>query len=429
VALFGAGWLLGSSPDINLVDLDEADLVMEPAPWMTDTSVHAAVKVVGGAPEFATTASATTTEGKNAKIDELLSPDNGAAGSLNGMGNVAKGGMGGESLKVRMANIHNKRGVPDAKEKDPWAHKNQNAWRLIILFQHNYDMLFQAVESYRRASDIMAPNILIVDNSNGKEAMASKHLKAIVSEVVSTPRMLNFPQLHNFMADVAVEKNLEFYFWAHADNYVMPFEEGRDLGKDVIECMRMQIETASNWGMMLFSYDHLAAFRTQALVQVPWDPNVFQYGSECDAYGRLRTAGYDAKACKVHLSYDMSQTLAITDKHTYNETLTILEDDKAIVGQKRNEWRESQISKAEQAWRTRMKMKSRTYLEEKWKFRGCKLRDLPCHKVWPYCPVCPDHIPYCLSKTPTHEQTLYIHAEGRKVFATDPDQPEKFLLN
>jgi hypothetical protein len=272
----------------------------------------------------------------------------------------------------------------------------------------------------------MAPNILVVDNSNTKEAMASNQLQSIISGVVSTPRMLNFPQLHNFMADVALEKGLEFYFWAHADNYVMPFDEGRDLGKDVIECMRMQIEVAPNWGMMLFSYDHLAAFRTQALVQVPWDPNVFQYGSECDAYGRLRTAGYDAKACKVHLSYDMKQILNITDKTTYAESLLILEEDKNVkVG--RNHWRESQISEAEQAWRTRMKTRSRTYLEEKWVNRTCKVRDLPCHKVWPYCPVCPEHIPFCLDKSPTHEQTLYIHAEGRKVFDTDKDQPEKFF--
>lgn len=82
------------------------------------------------------------------------------------------------------------------------------------------------------------------------------------------------------MVDISLERQLKFYFWAHADNYVLAMEPDRDLGKDVIECMRMHIATAANWGMMLFSYDHLAAFRVQTMVQVPWDPHVFQYGSE-----------------------------------------------------------------------------------------------------------------------------------------------------
>jgi hypothetical protein len=161
----------------------------------------------------------------------------------------------------------------------------------------------------------MAPNIIVVDNSNGKEAAHSKELRSLINSVVKTPRMLNFPELHNFMADLAVTRKLEFYFWAHADNYVLPLTEGRDLGVDVLECMQKQISRAPNWGMLLFAYDHLAAFRTQTMVQVPWDPLVFQYGSECDVYGRIRDAGYDAKACKVHLSYDMKQvSLVLGDR-------------------------------------------------------------------------------------------------------------------
>lgn len=153
----------------------------------------------------------------------------------------------------------------------------------------------------------MAPNIIVVDNSAKKEAAHSKTLRSEIDTVVKTPRMLNFPELHNFMADIALSRKLEFYFWAHADNYVLPFSEKQDLGIDVIKCMRKQITHSPNWGMMLFAYDHLAAFRTQTIIQVPWDPLVFQYGSECDVYGRIRDAGYDAKACKVHHSYDMKQ--------------------------------------------------------------------------------------------------------------------------
>jgi len=55
-------------------------------------------------------------------------------------------------------------------------------------------------------------------------------LRGAVHEIVRTPRMLNFPELHNFMAELSLDRNLEFYFWAHADNYVLPLSEGRDLG-------------------------------------------------------------------------------------------------------------------------------------------------------------------------------------------------------
>ena len=138
-----------------------------------------------------------------------------------------------------------------------------------------------------------------------------------------------------------------------------------------------------------------------------------------------RDAGYDAKACKVHLSYDMKRVLNITDKHSYEDTKAILEKDK-VYKLGRNQWRENAISDVEQDWRTAMKMGSREYLKQKWIKRGCKVRGLPCHKTWPYCPKCPQHIPDCFAKRPSRQQLTYIHSEGRKVFKTGPDQPIPF---
>lgn len=280
------------------------------------------------------------------------------------------------------AQYHNKRGVPDSAEQDVWKHRKQNSWKLIILFQHNFGILQQAVAGFRRGSDIMVPNMIIVDNSIEREAYNSAELRAMVHEVVVTPKALNFPQLHNFMATLALERRLEWYFWAHADNYVLPMEPGRDLGKDVIDCMRETVARFPKWGMVLCSYDHLAAYRTQALVQVPWDPHVFQYGSECDAYGRIRDAGYAAKACKVHLSYDMKRVIGITDEHTYEETKAMLEEEKKDK-KGRNAWRENSMSAKEQAWRTAMKAASKEYLASKWGEVKCKLRGVPCSKPWP----------------------------------------------
>ena len=102
----------------------------------------------------------------------------------------------GKNLQQRMAAIQNMRGVPDTEEADPWKHRAQKHWRLIILFQHNLDILLQAVDGYRRASDIMVQNTIIVDNSLDKEAFRSDRLQASVAEVVKTPRLLNFPQVN-----------------------------------------------------------------------------------------------------------------------------------------------------------------------------------------------------------------------------------------
>ena len=129
-------------------------------------------------------------------------------------------------------------------------------------------VLQQAIDGYRRGSDIMVSNLVIIDNSNTQEAFSDAGIQQTVGKIIVTPRTLNFPELHNFMADTAIGMDLEFFFWAHADNYVMPMSPGRDLGKDVLRCMRRKIDHKPDWGMMLFAYDHLAVFRTQTIVQV-----------------------------------------------------------------------------------------------------------------------------------------------------------------
>jgi hypothetical protein len=53
-----------------------------------------------------------------------------------------------------------------------------------------------------------------------------------------------------------------------------------DLGRDVLTCLADQHTRHNNWATVFFAYDHLAAFRTKALIQVPWDPYVFQYGND-----------------------------------------------------------------------------------------------------------------------------------------------------
>jgi hypothetical protein len=186
---------------------------------------------------------------------------------------VVEGRLSHDALKKT-----SQRGIPDEAEPHPWKKRSQNHWRIFIMFQHNLDILKQAVRSYRDASDIMTPNMIIIDNSVDQEASRDHFITSTVKEVVITPSRLNFPQLHNHMARLALERKLDFYFWAHADNYVLPLTETSDLGRDVLECLAEQSSNRNDWAGVFYSYDHLAAFNTKALIQVPWDPNVFQYG-------------------------------------------------------------------------------------------------------------------------------------------------------
>jgi hypothetical protein len=164
------------------------------------------------------------------------------------------------------------------EDPHPWKRREQETWRIFIMYQHNIEILKQAVRSYDAASDIMTANMIIIDNSVTHEALNDDYIVDTVNEVILTKSRLNFPQLHNFMAEVALQKRLEFFFWAHSDNYVLPANPTRDLGKDILQCLADHQQKQPNWAGIFYSYDHLAAFRTKPLVQVPWDPHVFQYG-------------------------------------------------------------------------------------------------------------------------------------------------------
>lgn len=121
----------------------------------------------------------------------------------------------------------------------------------------------------------------------------------------------------------------------------------------------------------------------------------------------------------------MKRVLNITDQMSWETVKSLLDQEKDFkLG--RNQWREGSMSQIEQEWRTAMKIASREYMTEKWVKRGCKVRGLPCHRPWPYCPKCPQHIPDCFIKRPSRKQLLNIHRETRKVFAQDKKQPISF---
>ena len=319
-----------------------------------------------------------------------------------------------------------------------WVSPTQDTWRLFIMFQHNIDMLKQAVRSFAYASKHMVPNLIIIDNSASRQAIDDIYLQSVAREIIVPPRRLNFPQLHNFVAELALERRLQWYFWAHADNVVLPLADGGDMAADIMECLHERMRAAPDWGAVLLAYDHLAVFRTQAMVQVPWDPYVFQYGasppdpmlahaapagSECDAYGRLKAAKYHVASCRAHLSFDMARVVDLLPSDSYQHRRRKLEaarEDKKIG---RNAWREGSMTAAESKSREDMKATSRAYLIQKWGVVTCKVAQLTCRRPWPYCPACPQHIPHCLSKNASRHELQALHGAIQQAFAAEGTQP------
>jgi hypothetical protein len=146
-------------------------------------------------------------------------------------------------------------------------------------------------------------------------------------------------------------------------------------------------------------------------------------GSECDAYGRLKQAKFDILSCKIHLSYDMKRVVEIQSSDSHAVKKQKLEAE-AAVSMGRNEWREQSMSEAERQSRLQMKEASRAYLQEKWGVLQCKLKDLPCKKPWPYCPLpCPRDVPDCARKGASWEDLDAIHNRVVHAFLHDEDQP------
>jgi hypothetical protein len=145
-------------------------------------------------------------------------------------------------------------------------------------------------------------------------------------------------------------------------------------------------------------------------------------GSECDAYGRIRDAGYQVLACKVHLSYDMKRVVDITPSDSYEIKKQKLEAE-ANIKMGRNEWREQSMSEKERQSRLEMKMASREYLKSKWGVLQCKLRGVPCARPWPYCSTCPTDLPNCFNKDASWDDLTDLRTRIDRVFQTDPIQP------
>lgn len=58
----------------------------------------------------------------------------------------------------------------------------------------------------------------------------------MVAEVIPTRVQLTFSQLQNFIADVAIERNYEYYFWGHADVALLASSASSSFSEEIFGC-------------------------------------------------------------------------------------------------------------------------------------------------------------------------------------------------
>ncbi|KAI4208396.1 MAG: hypothetical protein LQ348_000162 [Seirophora lacunosa] len=207
----------------------------------------------------------------------------------------------------------------------------QDKTPLFIGFTRNWRLLQQVVVSYITAG-WPPEDIYVVDNSgvmqsNQKGLLSlqnpfyldyGRFTKLLGINVLTTPTLLTFAQLQNFMTFTAVEKDWEHYFWAHMDSPVVSDEEYEEEGGPykslymrAVTVMRQTMEPeygplAARW----FSYDKLALVRTQAYVDVGgWDTLIPFYMGDCDMHERLWMKNFTIEDAKAGLVYDVASAV------------------------------------------------------------------------------------------------------------------------
>ena len=69
-------------------------------------------------------------------------------------------------------------------------------------------------------------------------------------------------------ADVAIERNYEYYFWGHSDVVVFPQNATVPFAEVAVACAEAAMSAKPNWGIMYFMYDWFSAIRTDLVRQV-----------------------------------------------------------------------------------------------------------------------------------------------------------------
>ncbi len=168
-----------------------------------------------------------------------------------------------------------------------------------IPFTFGFSMLLQTLRGYHFAE---WPNIVIVDNSwDGLVYLRKEWLRERygVLDVITTPVHLRFSQLQGFLDKLARDAGESFYFWSHTDILLLADDhQAYQRANQCIESKQERSASPNGLGVLFIDYDRLSAVSVTAGNAVPWDPATPQYGSDCDRYARMRSAGYEVGECQ-----------------------------------------------------------------------------------------------------------------------------------
>lgn len=56
----------------------------------------------------------------------------------------------------------------------------------------------------------------------------------LVAEVIPTRTKLTFSQLQNYIADISMERDYEYFFWGHSDVAVLATNDNTTFAKEVL---------------------------------------------------------------------------------------------------------------------------------------------------------------------------------------------------
>ena len=261
---------------------------------------------------------------------------------------------------------------------------------LVIGFTRNWQLLQQVVASYI-TSGWPSEDIYVIENTgtfnanaNGKLSLQNpfymdhRRLTGIFSvNVITTPTLLSYSQLQNFILGVAMEKGWGYYFNSHMDVVALSEEEmspNDDNGyKSLYErcvddlAMTLQPEYAvdpttgqqGRWGMKAYGDGRgLVLMNAGALQEIGgWDSQIPYAGARCDVQERLAMKGFQLADAFVGGIYDVGESVEnvgalyrrrnINDKDEEDEVVQVeVEDERAGEGYKKLK---NQLLKMQQA--------------------------------------------------------------------------------
>ncbi|KAI0407938.1 hypothetical protein F4802DRAFT_551871 [Xylaria palmicola] len=213
----------------------------------------------------------------------------------------------------------------------------EEATPLLVGFTRDWPLLLQCVSSYIAAgwppSDIYVMENTGTFGANQRNELSLQNpfflnhtaLHQLGVNVIITPTLLSFAQLHNFYLHTALMRQWRYFFWTHQDAIVFSDQDVRKKDRDhdwdhdpfatlyerSIGLMRyLNGPEMPPWATHFFAYDLFTLVNRDAYLDVgAWDTHIPFHATDCDMYLRLHWAGYWQPQSEAGLVFDVGVPL------------------------------------------------------------------------------------------------------------------------